>query len=164
MAVLRRRWKALVPTLLTLLGQASLLAAMSEPGPGGPKSMAEKVMESAEYASAVKAMSEVMAKAEEEARDFVVEKAEELGEDGALEAALMEAFVAFDSDNDGKLIGQELAVLLEVSGRTVPPELLQEFQSKDFECDYDEFTRIYARTWRNERLEDDEEFEGSDEV
>eukprot|EP00913_Durusdinium_trenchii_P020001 g18800.t1 len=83
-------------------------------------------MESAEYASAVKAMSEVMAKAEEEARDFVVEKAEELGEDGALEAALMEAFVAFDSDNDGKLIGQELAVLLEVSGRTVPPELLQE--------------------------------------
>ncbi|CAK9103939.1 unnamed protein product [Durusdinium trenchii] len=110
------------------------------------------------------AMSEVMAKAEEEARDFVVEKAEELGEDGALEAALMEAFVAFDSDNDGKLIGQELAVLLEVSGRTVPPELLQEFQSKDFECDYDEFTRIYARTWRNERLEDDEEFEGSDEV
>ncbi|CAK9027009.1 unnamed protein product [Durusdinium trenchii] len=157
MAVLRRRWKALVPTLLTLLGQASLLAAMSEPGPGGPKSMAEKVMESAEYASAVKAMSEVMAKAEEEARDFVVEKAEELGEDGALE-------VAFDSDNDGKLIGQELAVLLEVSGRTVPPELLQEFQSKDFECDYDEFTRIYARTWRNERLEDDEEFEGSDEV
>ncbi|CAK9026731.1 Uncharacterized protein SCF082_LOCUS17633 [Durusdinium trenchii] len=164
MAVLRRRWKALVPTLLTLLGQASLLAAMSEPGPGGPKSMAEKVMESAEYASAVKAMSEVMAKAEEEARDFVVEKAEELGEDGALEAALMEAFVAFDSDNDGKLIGQELAVLLEVSGRTVPPELLQEFQSKDFECDYDEFTRIYARTWRNEHLEDDEEFEGSDEV
>ncbi|CAK9026733.1 unnamed protein product [Durusdinium trenchii] len=121
-------------------------------------------MESAEYASAVKAMSEVMAKAEEEARDFVVEKAEELGEDGALEAALMEAFVAFDSDNDGKLIGQELAVLLEVSGRTVPPELLQEFQSKDFECDYDEFTRIYARTWRNEHLEDDEEFEGSDEV
>ncbi|CAK9103940.1 unnamed protein product [Durusdinium trenchii] len=91
-------------------------------------------------------------------------EAEELGEDGALEAALMEAFVAFDSDNDGKLIGQELAVLLEVSGRTVPPELLQEFQSKDFECDYDEFTRIYARTWRNERLEDDEEFEGSDEV
>ena len=48
-----------------------------------------------------------VAEASQEARAFVEEKAEELGEDGAFEAALMEAFVAFDSDDDGRLIGQE---------------------------------------------------------
>eukprot|EP00434_Breviolum_minutum_P016833 symbB.v1.2.014850.t1/scaffold1079.1/size239879/8 len=117
-------------------------------------------MESAEYSQAVSAMSEIMAQAEIEARDFVEQKVEELGEDGAFDAALMEAFVAFDSDNDGKLIGQEASVLLEVSGRSLPTDLQQELEDKDFECDFEEFVRIYERTTRNEVVdeEDDAEF------
>lgn len=75
--------------------------------PGAPLSRALEAMQGTqEYGRAVQAMSEVMAQASEEARAFVEEKAQELGEEGAFEAALMEAFVAFDSDDDGRLIGQ----------------------------------------------------------
>eukprot|EP00435_Cladocopium_sp_Y103_P044438 s407_g12.t1 len=103
--------RLVLPAMALLAGKASLSAAMSEPGAPGAKApgfaeMHEKLMESVEYSQAVSTMSEIMAQAESEARDFVEQKAAELGEDGAFDAALMEAFVAFDSDDDGKLIGQ----------------------------------------------------------
>mmetsp|Transcript_35644 Transcript_35644/g.57312 ORF Transcript_35644/g.57312 Transcript_35644/m.57312 type:complete len:163 (-) Transcript_35644:57-545(-) len=153
--------RLVLPTVALLAGKASLSAAMSEPG--APKAtpgiteMHEKLMESVEYSQAVSTMSEIMAQAESEARDFVEQKAAELGEDGAFDAALMEAFVAFDSDDDGKLIGQEAAVLLEVSGRSLPAELQKELEDKDFECTFEEFVQIYARTTRNEDVQDEDE-------
>ncbi|CAL1135684.1 unnamed protein product, partial [Cladocopium goreaui] len=144
---------------VALLAKASLSAAMSEPAGAAPgmKEMHEKLMESVEYSQAVSTMSEIMAQAESEARDFVEQKAAELGEDGAFDAALMEAFVAFDSDDDGKLIGQEAAVLLEVSGRSLPADLQKELEDKDFECTFEEFVEIYARTTRNEDVQDEDE-------
>ncbi|CAE7873446.1 unnamed protein product, partial [Symbiodinium microadriaticum] len=112
-------------------------------------SIMEGAMESAEYSGAVSAMSEIMANAEGDAREFVNEKAEELGEEGAYQAALAYGFEAFDSDGDGKLLGQELRVLLEVSGRRVPEDVAAEIDAKGFECDLEEFIRIYERTERN---------------
>ncbi|CAJ1329963.1 unnamed protein product [Effrenium voratum] len=119
--------------------------------------MMEKAMESVEYTRAVTAMSEVMANAEEEARDFVAQKAEELGEEGAFQAALMEAFVAFDSDDDGLLLGKEAAVLLEVSGRSVSEELRQELETKGYECDFETFAGLYERSEPLASSPDDED-------
>mmetsp|Transcript_49287 Transcript_49287/g.110588 ORF Transcript_49287/g.110588 Transcript_49287/m.110588 type:complete len:189 (+) Transcript_49287:40-606(+) len=134
---------------LGFCGMRFAAAASAEPVPRTANPLMESAMQSVEYSRAVAAMSEVMATAEEEARDFVNEKAEELGEDGAVEAALAYGFEAFDSDADGKLIGQELRVLLEVSGREIPADMATEIDATGFECDFEEFKRLYERTERS---------------
>ena len=43
---------------------------------------------------------------------------------------------------------QEVKVLLEASGRSLPAEMLEELSGKDFDVDYAGFVRLYHRTER----------------
>lgn len=46
------------------------------------------------------------------------------------------------------MVFQEVKVLLEVSGRSLPQDMLEELSSKDFDVDYAGFVRLYHRTER----------------
>eukprot|EP00931_Biecheleriopsis_adriatica_P083034 TRINITY_DN56554_c0_g1_i1.p1 TRINITY_DN56554_c0_g1~~TRINITY_DN56554_c0_g1_i1.p1 ORF type:complete len:179 (-),score=62.42 TRINITY_DN56554_c0_g1_i1:35-571(-) len=108
------------------------------------------------------AMSELMRTAGEEAAEEVLGKADAEGEAAAFQAALKEAFEAFDTDSDGRLTGIDLKALLTVTGRAVPKEAEELLKNPDFTASYNDFLEIYEAA-PPDNSDADDDAEGDDE-
>mmetsp|Transcript_140194 Transcript_140194/g.447373 ORF Transcript_140194/g.447373 Transcript_140194/m.447373 type:complete len:215 (-) Transcript_140194:97-741(-) len=152
---LHRRRRRL-PLLVLLLDAGAGAAAFGMPsaasgaaaadgggaGSAGGRSLKDMVVGSEEqWEGAVMGMAEIMREAADEAAEEVLERAAAEGEDVAFQAAIKEAFTAFDADGDGSLSGEEVSVLLTVAGRTVPADLdttpKRRYTFEDFEALYE---------------------------